>query len=49
MKEEAPDFAWKFLWIVSTNFDQNANLQKKLKKNCKKHIQNKNRNVQMYS
>ena len=23
-----PDFAWKFIWIVSTNFEQNENLQK---------------------
>ena len=26
-----PDFAWKFVWIVSTNFEQNANLEKNIK------------------
>ena len=24
-----PDFEWKFVWIVSINFEQNENLQKK--------------------
>ena len=33
---QTPDFAWKFVWIVSANFEQNANFQKKIKK-CKKH------------
>ena len=28
---QTPDFAWKFVWIFSTNFEQNANLQKNLK------------------
>ena len=30
-KLHIPDFAWKFVWIVSTNFEQNENLQKKFK------------------
>ena len=29
-----PDFAWKFVLIVSTSFEQNANLQK-MRKNIK--------------
>ena len=30
-----PDFAWKFIWIFSTNFEQNGNLQKHVKsRNC---------------
>ena len=29
---QTPDFAWKFVWIVSTNFEQKANLQKNEKK-----------------
>ena len=28
---QTPDFAWKFVWIISANFEQNANFQKKLK------------------
>ena len=28
---QTPDFAWKFVWIVSANFEQNANFQKKIK------------------
>ena len=27
---QTPDFAWKFVWIVSANFEQNANFQKKI-------------------
>ena len=32
---QTPDFAWKFVWIVSANFEQNANFQKKKLKNVK--------------
>ena len=24
---QTPDFAWEFVWIVSANFEQNANFQ----------------------
>ena len=41
---QTPDFAWKFVWIVSANFEQNANLQKKIKK-CKKHKKYKKINL----
>ena len=34
---QTPDFAWKFVWIVSANFEQNANFQKKKLKKRKKH------------
>ena len=32
---QTPDFAWKFVWIVSANFEQNANFQQKKIKNVK--------------
>ena len=32
---QTPDFAWKFVWIISANFEQNENLHKKIKKNVK--------------
>ena len=30
----SPDFAWKLVWILLTNFEEHANFQKKEKK-CK--------------
>ena len=30
-----PDFGWKFVWIFSTNFEKNANLQKNEEKKVK--------------
>ena len=34
-EQHFPDFAWNILWIVSTNFEQNANLEKTRKKHQK--------------
>ena len=41
---QTPDFEWKFIWIVSANIKQNANLQIKVKK-CKKHKKYKKMNL----